>query len=451
VEVADYLDRLAEFAIGLRLDDIPVPVRATAQDQILDTLGVIVGGARAAPVRRLAARLATATAPCRGLGLGVRLSARHAALVHGTAGTWLDFDAGHRWSGGHPAIHVLPAALALAESLGRRGDDFLVAFVAGSEVACRLGLAKGPLAPSLHPHGTWPVFGAVAAAGRLCGITPGELRRALDLASTLTLVTSWNTAFAGATVRNVYAGLGAEVALQAIDWTLAGWDGERDGVGIVFGAIAASGINRRRATLQLGAVWEFATSYYKLYPFARFGHTAIDVLIDLRRAHPFAAEDIERILIRVGALGARMRERHPTTELQARFSLPHAVGLLLTRGAIQPSDFDGAALADAAVRAVAARVDVEEDREWEALSPQWRGASVEVILRDGRRLAGEAGHPRGDPEQPLAAGELAAKFDALVSPVVGAANALAARAAVARLAGLPSIEPIVAPLAGGPA
>ncbi|GIW05920.1 MAG: hypothetical protein KatS3mg060_0725 [Dehalococcoidia bacterium] len=446
--MSDYLDQLAEFAIALSLDDIPAEVQGTAHDQILDTLGVIVGGTAAKPVRRLAERLAVPSGACRGLGLGLRLSTRHAALVHGTAGTWLDFDAGHRWSGGHPAVHVLPVALALAESLGRRGADLLTAFIVGSEVACRLGLAKGPLAPGLHPHGSWPVFGAVAAAGRLCGITAGELRRALDLASTLTLATSWNTAFAGATVRNVYAGLGAEVALQAVDWTLAGWDGERDGVGVVFGTIAAAGITRRRAVIDLGSAWEFTRSYLKPYPFARFGHNAIDVLIALRREHGFTANEVERILIRVGALGARMSERRPRKELQARFSLPHAVGLLLTHGRIEPWAFREEALDEPAVRALAARVIVEEDREWEALSPQWRGATVEVLLRDGRRLVGETGHPRGDPEQPLSAEEIASKFDRLVAPVVGEPNAVAARAALGRLAELSTVEPIVAPLAG---
>jgi 2-methylcitrate dehydratase PrpD len=447
--MTDYLDHLAEFALALRLDDLPAEVAETARWQILDTLGVIVGGAWAAPVQRLAARHADPAGVCRALGLGVRLSARHAALVHGTAGTWLDFDAGHRWSGGHPAVHVVPAALALAEARNRSGADLLTAVVAGLEVACRIGLAKGPLDPRLHPHGSWPVLGAVVAAGRLCGVTAAELRRALDLVSTLTLVTSWNTAFVGATVRNVYAGIGAQLALQAIDWTLAGWEGERDGVGVVFGSIAAAGMVRRRAVLHLGARWEFASSYLKPYPFARFGHPAIDVLIDLQREHGFSVDQVERVAIRVGSLAARMREPRPTAELQARFSLPHAVGLLLARGAIRPWDFRDDALDDPAVRSVAARVVVEEDREWEALSPGWRGATVEVTLSTGRRLVGETGHPRGDPERPLSSEEVGAKFDSLVTPLVGAANAAAARATIARLAALPSLEPVLAPLAGG--
>jgi 2-methylcitrate dehydratase PrpD len=446
--VSDYLDALAEFASTMTLNDVPDAVCDAATWQILDTLGVIVGGTRAEPVRRMAARLAE-DGPCHGLGLGVRFRPRQAALVHGTAGTWLDFDVGHRWSGGHPAIHVLPAALALAESRGRSGEDLLTAFIVGSEVACRIGLAKGPLAQGLHPHGTWPVIGAVAGAGRLFGLTPDEIRRAMDLASTLTLTTSWNTAFSGATVRNTYAGLGAELAIAAIEWLLADWDGEHDGVGVVFGSIAASGINRRRATVGLGSEWEFATTYFKPYPFARFGHNAIDVLIELRAQHGFEAGEVERITAKVGALGGRMNNPDPQNELQARFSTPHAVAVLLTRGEIRPDDFTGDALTDPALRELASRVTVEEDPTWEALSPRWRGATVEVVLRDGTVLVGETEQTLGDPEEPLSAEALTRKFDDLVAPVVGDMAAAEARTAILDIAGLPNVAPIVEPLAGG--
>lgn len=446
--MSDYLDQLAEFALALTSADLPDDVLELARLQLLDTVGVIVGGMHAKPVRALARRLARDDGRCRALGLDLRLSARHAALVHGAAGTWLDFDAGHRWSGGHPAIHVLAAALALAESESGTGADLLAAFVAGSEVACRIGLAKGPSAPNLHPHGSWPVFGAIAAVGRLSHLTVDQIRRAMDLASTLTLTTSWNTAFVGASIRNAYAGLGAELAIRAVEWTLAGWDGEPDGVGVVFGKIAANGINRRRAVIELGQTWEFTTSYFKPYPFARFGHNAIDILAELRVDRPFEADEVERIDVRVGAIGARMNAQHPGNDLQARFSTPQAIGLLLVNGRIDPWGFSGEALADERVRAVAGRVFVAEDVEWEALSPRWRGATVEVRLSDGTVLAGDTGYPRGDPEKPLSRSEIEAKFLSLVEPVVGIEAARAALSALVDVERLGSVAPIVDPLAG---
>ncbi|HEY8531740.1 MAG TPA: hypothetical protein VIL08_05785, partial [Limnochorda sp.] len=63
---------------------------------VMDTVGVILRGALEAP----------AATP------------RRAALANATAGTFLELDEGQRPTG-HPAIHVLPAALAQAQALGR--------------------------------------------------------------------------------------------------------------------------------------------------------------------------------------------------------------------------------------------------------------------------------------------------------------------------------------------
>lgn len=46
---------------------------------------------------------------------------------------------------GHPASHVVPATLAMAEAQGASGDEWLSAFVAGYECAARVGIALGGL------------------------------------------------------------------------------------------------------------------------------------------------------------------------------------------------------------------------------------------------------------------------------------------------------------------
>ncbi|MCS7003019.1 MAG: MmgE/PrpD family protein, partial [Dehalococcoidia bacterium] len=287
-------------------------------------------------------------------------------------------------------------------------------------------------------------LGAVAAVGRLVGASPEEIRAAMDLASTLTLVTSWQTAFVGATVRNLYAGVGAELATRAIDLVRAGFSGEPDGVGVVFGGILTPSINRRRVVIALGDRWEFARSYVKPYAFARFGHAAIDALRAIREAVPFAADDIAAIDIATGALGARMRDPRPTTELGARFSLPWAVGAWVVRGACGPDEFGEEALADSTIASVAARVTVREDAEWEALNPQWRGATVRVTLRDGRVLVDETDHALGDPERPLPLADVRAKFLAQVAPVVGQDRANAAADALLALETMPDSRALIA-------
>jgi 2-methylcitrate dehydratase PrpD len=59
--------------------------------------------------------------------------------------------------------------LALAEPLHSSGPEFLCAFVAGYETACRVAAAVGPLSyvRGFHHTGTIGTVGAAAACSRL--------------------------------------------------------------------------------------------------------------------------------------------------------------------------------------------------------------------------------------------------------------------------------------------
>ena len=56
-----------------------------------------------------------------GDGANRRAPPLDAALLNGTAGTWLELDEGNLFAKGHPGIQVVPAAVALAQDLGSSG------------------------------------------------------------------------------------------------------------------------------------------------------------------------------------------------------------------------------------------------------------------------------------------------------------------------------------------
>ncbi|SMP79168.1 MmgE/PrpD family protein [Noviherbaspirillum suwonense] len=70
-------------------------------------------------------------------------SSRQAALINGAAAHALDYDDVNMACTGHPSVVLIPGLLALAESRGFSGHDFMTAFAAGYETMCRLGLASG--------------------------------------------------------------------------------------------------------------------------------------------------------------------------------------------------------------------------------------------------------------------------------------------------------------------
>ncbi|HSB81372.1 MAG TPA: MmgE/PrpD family protein, partial [Candidatus Methylomirabilis sp.] len=87
---------------------IPAGIRAHAVRIFQDTLGVILRGAEAPEVRRLASampKLARGGATVFTQGFP-RSDPFTAAWLNGTAGIFLELDEGHRPTG-HPGIHVL--------------------------------------------------------------------------------------------------------------------------------------------------------------------------------------------------------------------------------------------------------------------------------------------------------------------------------------------------------
>ena len=68
---------------------------------------------------------------------------------------------------GHPASHIVPTLLALAQSDGRDLEAVMGALVAGYEVGARVGMALGGFNPHLHDAGSWACVGAAAGAAHL--------------------------------------------------------------------------------------------------------------------------------------------------------------------------------------------------------------------------------------------------------------------------------------------
>ncbi len=131
---ADYLARLARLAHRVRVDDLAPAAVDAARNVVLDTLGAILAGSRLPENARLAdlaverSGMRTATV----IGRARKADPMLATLANGTAGVSLEVDEGNRWGGGHPAIHVLPAALAVAEEIGTDGGRLIEALVAAT-------------------------------------------------------------------------------------------------------------------------------------------------------------------------------------------------------------------------------------------------------------------------------------------------------------------------------
>jgi 2-methylcitrate dehydratase PrpD len=414
-----WLRRFSRLAHSLRYETLPEEVVTRTRLVLLDCVGVIMAG-RAEPEVTGAARRLARPAGAGRKGLPPLMS----AFIDGMAGTTLEIDEGNQFARGHPAIHVVPAILATARLRKVTGRQAIVATVLGYEIGARIGIAS-KLKVTMHPHGVWGTVGAAVACAKLDRAKAGEIIEAINIAANLGLTTSRRTMLEGATVRNSYAGFSNMLGMMAWQMAKGGVTGERDGVGSVFGGIAADEFRPADMTQDLGQRWEIARNYFKRHAACRYTHGALDALhvILERIGRPVAPEEIKSIRVETYVWAAQLDNPAPASMLAAKFSLPFALATVIAHGSASLDAFRDPARMDPAIRSLALRVSVDEDPALTARLPGVRPARVTLTLTDGQSFSHEVLTNRGDSEDPYTPEEVIAKFRECAIPVIGQGSA----------------------------
>jgi len=348
------------------------------------------------------------------LGSGRTADPMWTALAHGAAGSWHEFDAGNRFSGGHPALYSISAGLPVAEREGASGKRLLESVIGGYEVGARIGLGT-TLRPGMDPHGSWTVVASAATASLLTGT---DLRKTINLVTSFNLATSSKAACEGATIRNIYAGFGSAMGVLATDLCRDGFSAERDGIGTVFGTIAGVFFDVEKALDRIGDRWEIGRGYYKPYACSRNIHPALDGLIALVKDQDITPGEIAGIEVSTYAMAAL--NGVATGALTPGFSMPYALASYLVLKEAGPPAYRQEALRNREIEKLATKVTVKEDPEMNGRTPLERPARVMLHLNNGKSVERLVKLPRGESDSdPLSDAELSEKFLKLTSSLLG--------------------------------
>jgi 2-methylcitrate dehydratase PrpD len=448
-----YLDRLARLVTGTRFPTLGEPTIAAAKRVTLDTLGAILAGSRL-PENAELAKLAAARSGVRTaslIGHAPRAEPMFAALANATAGVALEMDEGNRWGGGHPAIHTVPAALAVAEELGASGPRFIEALVSGYEVTSRIGGATR-VRPNVHSHGTWGTLGSAAAVARLHGHDAAGVRAAISLAGSMTPANTWTPCFEGATIRNLYPGRSGLSGILAVHLLACGFTAIHDAPADVYRTILAEDFDPAAVVEGLPddgspSAYRIERNYTKFHACCLYNHPALDAVAALRAEHKLASDAVARVAVTSVSFVELMTVPEPPAMLAAKFSVPHAVAASLVLGRTDVTAFSDDARGDDRVRDLAKRVDVRGDSGM-SMRSDGPTARVEITLRDGRVLSRETTIVHGDAANPASREELIEKFAFLATDVIGKERVADVVAAVDRLERLSNVRELTALVAG---
>lgn len=415
-------ETLANFVSGLDHAAIPSTVRERARYLILDAVGIALASTQYDfSHRMLSAVREFGSGTNDVIGYGTRLPLRDAVLMNGFLVHGLDYDDTHTRGVIHATASCFPTAIGVAAANGASTREALTAYVAGMEVATRLGsVAKGGFHQTgFHPTGLIGAFACALIAGKLHGATAKHLASAQGIALSMA---SGSLEFLqdGAWTKRMHPGWAGVAGITAAAMARNGFYGPKAAYEGRFGLYAShlgehfGNCDLSLATEKLGEMWEVSQVAIKPLPACHFTHACADSAIALRAEHSLHPDQIEsvRALIPEEVIKTVCEpvahKKKPQNSYDAQFSIPFAVASGLVNGRFGLAELEPDSLSDPTTLGVAAKVEYEVDPA--SAFPKYYSGEVIVRLKDGRELRHREHINRGASDRPLSGEEITAKF-----------------------------------------
>lgn len=415
---------LARFIKNLSLGGVPPEVIDKAKLHILDTIGIALGVYGEDYSRRIVnfARMFRGSPSSTILGYMERVFTPAAAMANSVIIHSVDYDDTHLGSAAHLSSVVIPTALAVAESSGSSGREFLEAVIAGYEVSSRIGLAAPGMFHSrgFHPTSVIGIFGATAAAGKLLRLSEEQLISALGIAGSLSSGILQSVT-EGVQLKPLHPGFASFNGILAAMLAQQGFEGPKKvfegSQGFLRAYLGIDGDRLLNLLDTLGRVWETMNISLKPYPACHASHSSIDIAIKLRNEYGVTPEDVIEYRCYIPKIAMELiampwdEKLRPSTPYSAKFSLPYLVITALRKGWVGLWEFTSEAIRDPEILKHMDKVRAEyEPRYDEYIEKGVIPARARVYTRDGKVYDEEVINHRGTPYNPLSLDDVKRKF-----------------------------------------
>jgi 2-methylcitrate dehydratase PrpD len=289
------------------------------------------------------------------------------------------------------------------------GKQWLLAFVLGVEIECRLGNAVSPghYQRGWHITSTCGVFGAAAAIAKTLNLDGERIAWALGNASAQS---SGLVETLGSMAKSISVGNAARNGLLSALLAQEGFagperpiEGERGFLRVMSEATDA---DADAAFATLGSEWALLSNTYKPYPCGVVLNPVIEACLGLSATPGFSFADVERVTLRGHPL-LRARTDRPNIKLgrEGQVSAQHSVVVALARGRAGLAEFTDASVADPLLRALGRRLEFVDDPAYSV-----EAAQVTLVLRSGETISRRIDAAHGSLQAPLADTDLENKL-----------------------------------------
>ena len=343
-------------------------------------------------------------------GTGQKVSAAVAALANGELMNGLDYD---------PVPHVppilMPAVMAVAEQLGSTGKELITALAVGGEVAIRLSdVLQNAMRWSLRDTGKTPdvygnsnehVIGAAIGCGMLMGLNREQLAQCIGISAgicSLPICRDWESTMPKTMIKYFPAAWLAHTAVCAAQLASLGYTGNaytldsEYGFPVIYCRIP--GIwDPEEVVRDIGKTWKWLNMGLKPYPACRYLHSDLDCFYKLLDEYHFSPDEIDEIRCYSATFVAHPDQMAVENQVDAQFSGPYSLAMILYGYEVGPAWQNKAALTDPRIRSFMSKVKMltsEHHYELKKKDPLAWYAKVEIDAR-GQTFTAECDYSKG--------------------------------------------------------
>ena len=360
---------------------------------------------------------------CTIIGAKEKLNAAGASFFNGSAAHAPELDDLHKGGGLHVGVVVIPVAISVAEARHLSGQDFIVATVAGYDVAVKVGRSANAdiqLKKGFHTTSTCGVFGASTTASLLMKLDPDQTTNALGIAGSFASG-SLECYSDGSLTKRINPGIAASSGVMAAELAARGYTGPKsilEGPRGFLKAYSCEGFNIKEL-VRTGS-FEIEGIGLKLHASCGFNQAPIDAILKIRSDKNIKHEDVKSILIELSGLGyftvgqPEEIKLNPKNEVDAQFSAPYSVAVACIDGMALMEQYSPSAVSRRDIRSLMNKIKIRHSPSLDEYGADVLPARVTVKMQDGSEYSEEVSHAKGDRLNPLSWEELVYKFRSMV-------------------------------------
>jgi 2-methylcitrate dehydratase len=441
--------QMAEFAVGLKYEDLPENVIHEVKRYLYDSIGCAYGSMNTHDVKSMLEIYQDmgGKPESKVIGFGDELPAVSTSLVNSLMIRALDFnDIYWKDDPSHPS-DIIPAALSMAERVGASMKDVIVAIVLAYEFEQRMCLfAKPGVRERKWHHATLTQFVSPIVAGKILGLTVDQMVNAIGIngshnhtigcptAGKLTMMK--NTVDPMAVQSGVFAALLAQKGYSGTEKVFEGKEGFMD---------AFIGWNAKEEKMKptdmegrdgvsswawdvdalvgnLGKSFKILECGMKAFPTEALTHTHISCALNAMINNNLDYTDVKEVKVTAFAQAYDIlfdpAKYRPESRETADHSLPYCLAAAIVDKKITTQSFSDEKLKDPAIFEVIDKIKGEPSLEFEKMFPAKQPSKVVITTNDGRSFEEYLEYPKGDPRQPMTMQDLENKFNSLSDAVL---------------------------------